>query len=117
MTALAQELQGQASRLADAACEIEGAVARVCDAHGGYEIVHDSAWLQIGVYALFAPEPDHERANCSNELYVPLEGRGILDVEGEQIELREGRAAFVPAGANYRFNAYEQLSVLVICQK
>jgi mannose-6-phosphate isomerase-like protein (cupin superfamily) len=116
MTALAQDLEGQESRLADA-FDIEGAVARLCDANGGYEIVHDSAWLQIGVYALFAPEPDHERANCNNELYVALEGSGILDVEGERIELREGHVAFIPAGANYCFSAYEHLSVLVICQK
>jgi mannose-6-phosphate isomerase-like protein (cupin superfamily) len=116
MTALAQDLEGRASRLADA-FDIKGAVARLCDANGGYEIVHDSAWLQIGVYALFAPEPDHERANCSNALYVALEGRGVLDVEGEPIELPEGHAAFIPARANYRFSAYEQLSVLVICQK
>jgi mannose-6-phosphate isomerase-like protein (cupin superfamily) len=116
MTALAQELRGQVLRLADA-CDIEGAKARLCDTNGGYEIVHDSAWLQIGVYALFAPEPDHQRANRSDELYVVLEGRGILDVEGEHIELREGHAAFIPAGDNYCFSAYEHLSVLVICQK
>jgi mannose-6-phosphate isomerase-like protein (cupin superfamily) len=116
MTALAQELRGQASRLADA-FDIEGVTAHVCDAGGGYEIVYDSAWLQVGVYALFAPEPDHQRRNCNNSLYVVVEGRGLLDVEGEQIELREGHAAFVPAGANYCFSAYEQLSVVVISEK
>jgi mannose-6-phosphate isomerase-like protein (cupin superfamily) len=116
LTALAQDLERRASRQADT-FDIQGAVARLCDANGGYEIVHDSAWLQIGVYALFAPEPDHERANCSNELYVALEGSGVLDVEGERIELREGHVAFIPAGANHHFSAYEQLSVLVICQK
>jgi mannose-6-phosphate isomerase-like protein (cupin superfamily) len=116
MTALAQELRGQASRLADA-FDIEGVTAHVCDAGGGYEIVYDSAWLQVGVYALFAPEPDHQRTNCNNALYVVVEGRGLLDVEGEQIELSEGHAAFVPAGANYCFSAYEQLSVVVISEK
>jgi mannose-6-phosphate isomerase-like protein (cupin superfamily) len=116
MTALAQELRGQASRLADA-FDIEGVTAHVCDAGGGYEIVYDSAWLQVGVYALFAPEPDHQRRNCNNALYVVVEGRGLLDVEGEQIELSEGHAAFVPAGANYCFSAYEQLSVVVISEK
>ena len=116
MTTLAQELRGQASRLADA-FDIEGVTAHVCDAGGGYEIVYDSAWLQVGVYALFAPEPDHQRTNSNNALYVVVEGRGSLDVEGEQIELRVGHAAFVPAGANYRFSAYEQLSVVVISQK
>jgi len=116
MIALAQDLQAQASRLADAS-DIEAVTAHLCDAGGGYEIVYDSAWLQIGVYALFAPEPDHQRTNYNNALYIVVEGRGLLDVEGEQIELRERHAAFVPAGANYRFSAYEQLSVVLVSQK
>jgi len=115
-SALAQDLHAQAARLADA-FDIDAVTAHVCDAGGGYEIVYDSAWLQIGVYALFAPEPDHQRTNSSNALYVVVEGRGLLAVEGEQLELCEGHAAFVPAGANYRFNAYEQLSVVVISEK
>jgi mannose-6-phosphate isomerase-like protein (cupin superfamily) len=116
MTALAQDLQEHQARLADA-FDIEAVTAHLCDAGGGCEIVYDSAWLQIGVYALFAPEPDQQRTNSNNALYVVVEGRGLLDVEGEQIELGEGHAAFVPAGANYRFSAYEQLSVVVISQK
>jgi mannose-6-phosphate isomerase-like protein (cupin superfamily) len=43
-----------------------------------------------------------------------LEGRGVLTVEGESIEVGEGKAAFVPAGADHRFTSYEGLSVLVI---
>ena len=50
-------------------------------------------------------------------MYVVLEGSGTLDVEGTQVELREGHAAFVPAGADHRFSGYEQLSVLVIFEK
>ena len=44
-------------------------------------------------------------------------GAGVLDVEGERVELREGHAVFVPAGAEHRFSAYEQLSVLVIFER
>ena len=42
-----------------------------------------------------------------------LEGSGVLEVEGEQHALSEGHAVFVPAGADHRFTAYEQLAVLV----
>jgi quercetin dioxygenase-like cupin family protein len=45
------------------------------------------------------------------------EGTGVLEVEGRHIELREGNAAFVPAGADHRFSAYEHLSVLVIFER
>ena len=43
-----------------------------------------------------------------------LEGTGVLEVEGTRVELREGHAVFVPAGADHRFSAYERLSVLVL---
>ena len=38
----------------------------------------------------------------------------MLDVEGQKVELREGHALFVPAGAEHRFSGYEHLSLLVI---
>jgi mannose-6-phosphate isomerase-like protein (cupin superfamily) len=41
----------------------------------------------------------------------------MLEIEGEQVALRVGHAAFVPAGADHRFTGYEQLSVLVIFDK
>jgi mannose-6-phosphate isomerase-like protein (cupin superfamily) len=46
-----------------------------------------------------------------------IEGSGVLEVEGENVELREGHAVFVPAGAEHRFVGYEQLSVLVIFER
>ena len=46
-----------------------------------------------------------------------LEGRGVLTVEDEQIPVSEGKAVFVPAGAEHRFTGYEGLSVLVIFRR
>jgi mannose-6-phosphate isomerase-like protein (cupin superfamily) len=97
------------------AFDIRGPQVRLCATEaGGLEILHESTLLQIGVYALVAPEPDHERVHAADELYVVLDGRGWLDVEGEQLELHEGNGVFVPAGAGHRFSAYEHLSVLAI---
>ena len=81
---------------------------------GGYEIVHESPGLEIGVYVLVAPEPDRQQPHADDELYVVLEGRGVLTVDGESIDMGEGKAAFVPAEADHRFTSYEGLSVLVI---
>jgi mannose-6-phosphate isomerase-like protein (cupin superfamily) len=50
-------------------------------------------------------------------VYVVLEGRGTLEIEGERVEVQEGKAAFVPAGADHRFVGYEHLSLLVIFDK
>src|SRR5438477_6526113 len=81
---------------------------------GGYQIVHESPGLEIGVYVLVAPEPDRQQPHVDDEVYVVLEGRGVLEVEGDTVEVSEGKAAFVPAGADHRFTGYEGLSVLVV---
>jgi mannose-6-phosphate isomerase-like protein (cupin superfamily) len=81
---------------------------------GGYEVVHSSPGLEIGVYVLVAPEPDRQQPHPDDELYVVLEGSGTLDVEGRAVAMREGQALFVPAGAEHRFTGYEHLSLLVI---
>lgn len=98
------------------AFDIAGAKARLAET-GGYEIVHRSPGLEIGVYVLVAPEPDHQHPHADDEVYVVLEGQGALEVEGERVELHEGQATFVPAGAQHQFVGYEQLSVLVIFEK
>ena len=94
--------------------DIEAAKRRLEANGGGYEIVHASPGLEVGVYVLWAPEPDHQQPHADNEVYVVLEGWGTLDVEGTSIPLEPGRAVFVPAGARHQFVGYEQLSVLVI---
>jgi mannose-6-phosphate isomerase-like protein (cupin superfamily) len=97
--------------------DVAGARARLADAGGGYEIVHASPGLELGVYVLVAPEPDRQQPHDDDEVYVVLEGYGVLDVEDERVELREGHAVFVPAGAEHRFSAYEHLAVLVIFER
>jgi len=97
--------------------ETRDAVERLRTAGGGYEIVHDSPGLELGVYVLVAPEPDRQQPHEDDEVYVVLEGRGTLEVEGTSVELEVGNAVFVAAGAEHRFVGYEQLSVLVIFEK
>ena len=96
--------------------DIEAAQRRLAE-KGGYEIVHESAGIEIGVYVLVAPEPDRQQPHADDEVYVVLDGRGTLDVDGTPVELHAGNAVFVPAGAEHRFTGYEQLSVLVVFDK
>jgi mannose-6-phosphate isomerase-like protein (cupin superfamily) len=93
------------------------AVERLRAARGGYEIVHESPGLELGVYVLVAPEPDRQQPHENDEVYVVLEGTGTLEVEGNRVDLREGQAVFVPAGADHRFVGYEQLAVLVVFER
>ncbi len=115
MTVPGEQQQGAMLQVAHA-FDIAGARARLAD-KGGYAIVHESPALEIGVYVLVAPGPDHQEPHRDDEIYVVLEGQGALEVEGERVDLREGEATFVPAGARHHFVGYEQLSVLVIFEK
>src|SRR5437588_7059033 len=90
---------------------------RLSEAGGGYEIIHSSPGLELVVYVLVAPEPDRQQPHEDDEIYVVLNGSGVLEVEGEQITGREGTAVFVEAGADHRFTAYEHLAVLVIFER
>jgi len=94
--------------------EVEAVMRRLQAGSGGYEIVHSSPGLEIGVYVLVAPEPDRQQPHEDDEIYVPLEGTGVLEVEGEQVPVRLGQSIFVEAGADHRFTAYESLSLLVV---
>ena len=99
------------------AFEIRTVQQRLAADSGGYEIVHESAGLEIGIYVLVAPEPDRQQPHEDDEVYLVLEGSGTLEVEGEPAALTEGDAVFVPAGADHRFTAYEHLSVLVVFER
>jgi mannose-6-phosphate isomerase-like protein (cupin superfamily) len=91
--------------------------ARLAAGKGGYEVVHESPGLEVGVYVLVAPEPDRQQPHEDDEVYVVLDGTGVLEVDGASINLKEGDAVFVEAGAEHRFTAYEQLAVLVIFER
>jgi mannose-6-phosphate isomerase-like protein (cupin superfamily) len=96
---------------------VNAAKERLLAAGGGYEIVHSSPGVELGVYVLVAPEPDRQQPHEDDEIYVVLEGRGTLEVAGEPVDLAEGDAVFIEAGAEHRFTAYEQLSVLVLFER
>ena len=97
--------------------EVEDVLRRLEAGDGGYEIIHASPGLEVGVYVLVAPEPDRQQPHEDDELYVVLDGSGALEIEGETVPLEKGQALFVPAGAEHRFVGYVGLSVLVIFAK
>ena len=99
------------------AIEVREAQRRLEAAGGGYEIVHESAGLELGVYVLVAPEPDRQQPHEDDELYFVLEGRGTLDIAGDRVDLVEGQAAFVAAHVEHRFAAYESLALLVVFRR
>ena len=97
--------------------EIGAVRERLAESGGGYEVVHESTGLELGVYVLVAPEPDRQQPHEDDEVYVVLEGNGVLQVDDTEVPVTEGSAVFVEAGAEHRFSAYEHLSVLVIFER
>ena len=99
------------------AFSIEEAQSRLEAANGGYEVVHRSPGLELGVYVLVAPEPDRQQPHADDEIYIGLEGTGVLELGDESVPIEVGEAIFVEAGVAHRFTAYEQLAVLVIFER
>src|SRR5690349_25140248 len=97
--------------------DVRDAQERLAAGAGGYEVVHRSPGLEVGVYVLVAPEPDRQQPHEDDEIYVVLEGTGVLEVEGENVPVKAGDAVFVEAGKEHRFTAYEQLAVFVIFER
>jgi mannose-6-phosphate isomerase-like protein (cupin superfamily) len=96
---------------------VKSVVEKLRAAGGGYEVVHDSPGLELGVYVLVAPEPDRQQPHEDDEIYLVLEGSGVLEVDGTPVPVKEGDAVFVEAGADHRFSAYEQLALFVAFER
>ena len=95
--------------------DVAAAGPRLSERGGGYEVVHTSPGLEIGVYVLAAPAPDRQTPHTFDEVYVVLDGDGEIEVEGISRPVTRGQAVFVPAGAAHHFHAYEnELTLLVV---
>lgn len=94
--------------------DVGEAAARLREREGGYEFVHTSPGLEVGVYVLVAPEEDKQVPHTFDEVYVVLDGDGEVEIAGERRTIRRGEAVFVGAGVEHNFHAYEELTLLVI---
>jgi mannose-6-phosphate isomerase-like protein (cupin superfamily) len=81
---------------------------------GGWEVVHESPNLEVGVLVRIAPTPDPPVRHTADEVYVVLAGEATLEAEGESRRLKPGDTAFVALGKEHHFVDYERISVLVL---
>src|SRR5262249_22052293 len=56
--------------------DIEAVKDRLAAGSGGYEVVHASPGLEVGVYVLVAPEPDRQQPHADDEIYIVIQGTG-----------------------------------------
>ena len=93
--------------------EVAAAAERLTERGGGYEVVHTSPGLEIGVYVLLAPEEDKQVPHAFDEVYVVLDGEAEIGVDGERRPVRRGEGICVAAGKDHRVHAYAELTLLL----
>ncbi len=71
--------------------------------------------MSVGLYVLAAGADDLQQPHAQDELYHVLEGRAVLEVNGDQRPVQPGSTVFVAAGVAHRFHSIAtKLSVLVV---
>jgi quercetin dioxygenase-like cupin family protein len=70
--------------------------------------------LSSGVFILPAGAVDDHSPHARDELYHVVRGRGMLQVRGEDREVREGSVVFVPAGVEHHFHSIAQELVMLV---
>src|SRR3954454_11627207 len=73
---------------------------------------HDT--MSVGLYVLDAGATDLQKPHAEDELYYVMEGRAVLEVDGDQRPVQAGTLVFVPAHMEHRFHSIAaKLSVLI----
>ena len=71
--------------------------------------------LSLGLFAVGAGHQDTQSPHGQDEVYVVVEGRAVLVVDGERTPVAAGSVAYVPAGVPHRFeDVAEDLRVYVV---
>jgi mannose-6-phosphate isomerase-like protein (cupin superfamily) len=70
--------------------------------------------LSMGLYVLDAGADDEQQPHDQDEVYYVIEGRAVLEVDGDQRPVQPGTIVHIGAGVAHRFHSIAaKLSVLV----
>ncbi|HEV7516474.1 MAG TPA: cupin domain-containing protein [Thermoanaerobaculia bacterium] len=70
--------------------------------------------LRTGLYVLKVAEVDPQKPHTEDEIYYVIDGRAVLDVDGEDHPVEPGSILYVQAGVPHHFHSIsEELSLLV----
>ena len=70
--------------------------------------------MYCGLYVLPAGTKDPQQPHADDEVYYVVKGRGVIQVEGDNMPLQEGSVAYVAADAKHHFHSItEDLTLLV----
>ena len=104
-----------ADRTGFQAVELDEITARAKRAADGYAAaVIRSELLSVGLYVLPAGGVDDQTPHAEDEVYYVIDGRAVLDIDGEDHPVVPGSILYVRAEVPHRFHSIsEELSVLV----
>ena len=69
--------------------------------------------MSVGLYVLDAGASDEQQPHRQDEVYYVIEGRAVLEVDGDQRPVQPGTIVHVAAGVAHRFHSIaSKLSVL-----
>jgi len=78
-----------------------------------YEFLREPA-LSMGVYMLPAGGVDPQQPHREDEVYVVLEGEGVITVGEEQRPVNRGSVVFVGRGVAHRFHDIREALTIVV---
>jgi mannose-6-phosphate isomerase-like protein (cupin superfamily) len=71
--------------------------------------------MSLGLYRLPAGKTDHQHPHATDEVYLVMSGRAMLQVEDRSIEVSAGSVMSVDRGADHHFtDIIEDLTLLVV---
>ncbi len=72
------------------------------------------ASMSAGIYVLDGGADDRQEPHGQDELYHVIEGRAVLEVDGDQRPVQPGSVVFVAAGTAHRFHSVAARLVMLV---
>lgn len=68
-----------------------------------YEFIRQPT-MSVGIYRLDAGDVDRQQPHAEDEMYYIIQGKGLINVAGEDREVKPGSIVFVPARMEHFFH-------------
>jgi mannose-6-phosphate isomerase-like protein (cupin superfamily) len=67
------------------------------------EFIRQSS-MSVGIYRLDAGDVDRQKPHAEDEMYYIIQGKGVINVAGEDRAVKSGSIIFVPARVEHFFH-------------
>lgn len=62
------------------------------------------ASMSVGIYRLNAGDVDRQKPHSQDEMYYIIQGKGVINVDGDDREVKPGSIVFIPALVEHFFH-------------